>query len=155
MTLPFHKEIFSELLEEDGLLIMARGLGLHKIFLQFLRFHANSKEIVFALNVPAYLQQLWIEELLELGVSPRYLPKRINAEYTLNERNKMYLEGGVHFITSTILVMDLLYKRLPTHLIGGFLVYNAHTVAETSTESFILRLFRKGNKVRASFELSV
>lgn len=38
----------------------------------------------------------------------------------------IYLQGGVHFITSTILVMDLLYKRIPSHLVKGFIVDNCH-----------------------------
>jgi hypothetical protein len=38
-------------LEEDGLLIMARGLGLHKILLSLIQLFVDSKEAVFILNV--------------------------------------------------------------------------------------------------------
>ncbi len=41
-------------------------------------------------------------------------------------RERLYLEGGVLFITSRILVVDLLTDRVPTHLISGILVWKAH-----------------------------
>jgi DNA excision repair protein ERCC-4 len=79
----------------------------------------------------------------------------------------------VLIMSSRTLVVDLLTKRVPTHLISGFIVCQAHkyvqrcaaqplegcslvTVAlgvcvcrvkEASTEAFILRLFRESNKV--------
>jgi hypothetical protein len=31
MSLDFHREIFSDLLDDDGILIMAQGLGIHKV----------------------------------------------------------------------------------------------------------------------------
>jgi len=62
------------------------------------------------------------------------------------DRKARYLKGGVLFITSRILVVDLLRQRLPGHLIAGFLIYNAHRVSESSTESFILRLYRDSNR---------
>ena len=36
------------------------------------------------------------------------------------------MEGGVSFVSSRILVMDLLTDKIPAHLITGILVYNAH-----------------------------
>ena len=38
----------------------------------------------------------------------------------------MYLSGGVLFVTSRILVVDMLTKRLPIHLVTGIVVYRAH-----------------------------
>jgi DNA excision repair protein ERCC-4 len=81
------------------------------------------------------------------------------------------LRGGVLFMSSRTLVVDLLTKRVPTHLISGLLVCQAHRytptlacvarhlpvrgvadvvacrVTEASTAAFILRLFRESNKV--------
>jgi DNA excision repair protein ERCC-4 len=57
------------------------------------------------------------------------------------------LKGGVIFGTSVVLIVDLLKKRLPPHLIAGFIIARAEHITETSTEGFILRFFRKYNKV--------
>jgi DNA excision repair protein ERCC-4 len=57
------------------------------------------------------------------------------------------LKGGVLFGTSFVLIVDLLKKRLPPHLISGFIIANAEHITETSTEVFILRFYRQTNKV--------
>lgn len=41
-------------------------------------------------------------------------------------REQIYLQGGVLFITSRILVVDLLRKYCPVEKVSGILVYNAH-----------------------------
>jgi len=41
-------------------------------------------------------------------------------------RASIYLEGGVLFITTRILVVDMLVERIPVHLVSGILVYKAH-----------------------------
>ncbi len=41
-------------------------------------------------------------------------------------RHDVYMEGGVLFVTSRILVVDLLTNRVPIDLVSGILVYNAH-----------------------------
>ena len=41
-------------------------------------------------------------------------------------RANIYLEGGVLFITTRILVVDMLVERIPVHLVSGILVYKAH-----------------------------
>lgn len=38
----------------------------------------------------------------------------------------MYLSGGVLFVTSRILVVDMLTKKLPIHLVTGIVVLRAH-----------------------------
>jgi len=44
-------------------------------------------------------------------------------------RANIYLEGGVLFITTRILVVDILVERIPVHLVSGILVYRAHKYA--------------------------
>ena len=41
-------------------------------------------------------------------------------------REALYLGGGVLFITSRILVVDLLKKQCPVDKVAGILVFNAH-----------------------------
>lgn len=65
---------------------------------------------------------------------------------TANEREKNYLDGGVQFISTRILVVDLLKKRIPIELITGIFVLRAHKIIESCQEAFALRLYRQQNK---------
>ena len=62
----------------------------------------------------------------------------------------MYLAGGVLFVSSRILVVDLLKDRVPVSLITGLLVTRAHTLLESCQEAFAIRLYRQKNKVWSS-----
>lgn len=54
--------------------------------------------------------------------------------------------GGIHFISTRILVVDLLKERIPIHLITGIIVLRAHQIVESCQEAFALRLYRQKNK---------
>ena len=41
-------------------------------------------------------------------------------------REVVYLQGGVLFITSRILVVDMLREQCPVERVAGVLVWNAH-----------------------------
>lgn len=62
------------------------------------------------------------------------------------ERERVYLQGGIQFISTRIFVVDLLKRRIPIELITGIFVLRAHTVIESCQEAFALRLFRQHNK---------
>lgn len=61
-------------------------------------------------------------------------------------RESRYLLGGIHFLTTRILVVDLLKKRIPIELITGIIVLRAHKIIESCQEAFALRLYRQHNK---------
>ncbi|XP_023215246.1 DNA repair endonuclease XPF-like [Centruroides sculpturatus] len=56
------------------------------------------------------------------------------------------MSGGVFFVTSRILVVDMLMDRVPIDLITGIIVYKAHKIIDSYQEAFILRLYRTKNK---------
>lgn len=56
------------------------------------------------------------------------------------------MKGGIHFISTRMLVVDLLKKRLPIEKITGIFVLEAHTVLESCQEALCLRLYRQHNK---------
>lgn len=60
------------------------------------------------------------------------------------------MEGGVFFISTRILVVDLLKSRVPVSHITGIIVLRAHTILESCQEAFALRLYRQKNKVMVS-----
>lgn len=61
-------------------------------------------------------------------------------------RERVYLNGGIQFISTRVLVVDLLKQRIPTELITGIVVLRAHTIIESCQEAFCLRLYRQNNK---------
>lgn len=57
----------------------------------------------------------------------------------------MYKEGGCYFITSRILIVDMLDEKIDFKSIGGLLIYNAHRIAEYSIDSFVIRLYHENH----------
>lgn len=62
-------------------------------------------------------------------------------------REKIYSEGGIVSVTSRILVVDLLSKLLDPETITGLVVLHAERAIATSSEAFIVRIFRQFNKI--------
>lgn len=56
------------------------------------------------------------------------------------ERSKLYLAAGVIFVKPRLLVVDLLRKLVPYHLISGVVVCNAHRIVPDSALAFALKL---------------
>uniref|UniRef100_A0A1A8HP38 DNA repair endonuclease XPF n=1 Tax=Nothobranchius korthausae TaxID=1143690 RepID=A0A1A8HP38_9TELE len=142
--LEFETEMFLSLFGSDGLLVMAEGLGIDRILLQFMRVYSEKGSLVLLLNTTTPEQEYFTEQLRVEGVT--HLPRTVTSDVHSAERYDVYTEGGVLFVTSRILVVDFLTDRIPAHLISGILVYRAHKIIESCQEAFILRLFRQKNK---------
>lgn len=142
--LDYENQIFLDAFHSDGLLIMSKGLGLTRVFAEFLRVYSDPASLVLVLNSSPSDENFFTEQLEKMGVAkaPRIITNEINA----SERQRTYMEGGVLFITSRILVVDLLTDRVPLDHVTGILVYRAHKIIESCQEAFILRLFRQKNK---------
>lgn len=59
----------------------------------------------------------------------------------------IYLSGGIHFVSTRILVLDMLKKKIPIEKITGIILLRAHKILESCQEAFVLRLYRQSNKV--------
>ena len=61
-------------------------------------------------------------------ISRWHVASPIVLEYIVftSHREVLYMKGGVLFITSRILVVDLLRKQCPVDKVAGLLVFNAH-----------------------------
>lgn len=174
-VLEYEEDLYREMFtNESALLITAEGLGVERIFLNFLKLYSDSSQLVLVLNTHEADEDYFIERLKtdESTVSSIYgneidvhgpqsqqenklniqLPTRITTEtHTVAERVETYLKGGCFFVTSRILVVDMLTDRVPIDLVSGLLVYNAHRVIDSCQETFILRMFRQKNKVSFQF----
>ncbi|XP_068003195.1 DNA repair endonuclease XPF [Melanerpes formicivorus] len=144
VLLEHESQIFLDLFHQDGLVICARGLGVDRLLLRFLRLYCEPASLVLVLNTSPAEEEYFIDQLRSDGVV--HLPRRVTNEITNNTRYEFYTQGGVIFATSRILVVDFLTDRIPANLITGILVYKAHRIIESCQEAFILRLYRQKNK---------
>ncbi|KAJ1579870.1 hypothetical protein NDA12_007357 [Ustilago hordei] len=151
--LPFHCQIVNSLVpsqddspdEGDALVIIARGLGLRRIVSTILRIYDSPNSLVILVNATSEEESGIGEELTTLGVRKPGL-RAIHHEMPAKQRSEMYLSGGIMSVTSRILVVDMLSKRIPTGLITGLVVLHAEKVTPTSVEAFIARIYRQENK---------
>ncbi|KAL5241016.1 hypothetical protein ACI65C_008426 [Semiaphis heraclei] len=142
--LPYENQMFLDILHEDGLVICAKGLGLEIVLLNVIKVFCDPGNLVLVVGSSTPEEEFWITQLKKDGIKP--LPKILSADTSIAEREKIYLQGGVLFVSSRILVVDLLKHRIPTPQITGFLVCRAHNILESCQEAFALRLYRMENK---------
>ncbi|CAK9810363.1 DNA repair endonuclease XPF [Anthophora quadrimaculata] len=142
--LEYENQMFLEILHEDGLVITAKGLGLETVFANIIRAYLDPGNLIIVLGTISHDEQYFIDLLKSYGL--KHLPRVVTSECPSDERELMYLEGGVLFMSGRILVVDLLKKRIPLNLVTGILVYRAHNILNAYQESFALRLYRQNNK---------
>ena len=103
------------------------------------RVYVDPSNLVLVLNSDEY-EENYYTKLLDS-------PHVHQASNNSNEREKVYLSGGIQFISTQVLVIDLLKNRIPAELITGIFVLRAHQIIESCQEAFALRLYRQKNKI--------
>ncbi|KAL1228597.1 DNA repair endonuclease XPF [Trichinella spiralis] len=93
--LQYENDIFVETFSENFLLIAAKGLCVERLFVRYIEFQL----------------------LREFGSTE---PTRLTSNFSVNERQNAYLAGGVKFVTTNILINDLLAGRIPVDLLTAF-----------------------------------
>lgn len=117
---------------------ICRGISNDKVLLSLLKVYVDPSNLVLVLNSDDY-EEAYYTKLLSS-------PHVHQASNNSNEREKVYLSGGVQFISTQVLVVDLIKNRIPAALITGIFVLRAHQIIESCQEAFALRLFRQKNK---------
>ncbi|XP_027193341.1 DNA repair endonuclease UVH1 isoform X3 [Cicer arietinum] len=149
MVLQFHEHIITELLEDSngGLVILSSGLSLSKLVSSLLLLHSSSQGTLLILSPSSTTLKSKINLHLKT-LNPQFyqIPAEITADLPAHHRHSLYTSGSVFFITPRILIVDLLTNKLPTSTISGIVILNAHSISETSTEAFIVRIFRSLNR---------
>ncbi|KAL0880773.1 hypothetical protein ABMA27_001974 [Loxostege sticticalis] len=133
--LPFETQIFVDIFEKDALLIIAKGINYNNVLSNLLWVYNDPANLVLVINSSDH-EEKYFTEKFNLATLPTIG----------SEREKAYLEGGIHFVSTRILVVDLLKDRVPISNITGIIVLRAHTVLESCQEAFALRLYRQKNK---------
>lgn len=146
LLLDYERTMIQDLIEEDGLCVTAWGLAWQKLVAVFIRLHEFQKPgPVLIIGAQPWQRELVCKELLrhEATATP---PLDVNNEVPATERIEHYKANKCCFVTTRILVVDLLCGRVLPKQIAGFMVLNAHRVSETSGEGFAVRLYRAQNK---------
>lgn len=97
-------------------------------------------------NLVIVLNSLEAEEKYYIEKLNSELVHSVTASTSIPDREDLYLSGGIHFVTTRILSVDMLKKRIPIDKITGIIVLRAHQVLESCQEAFVLRLYRQHNK---------
>lgn len=141
------EDAFIHLRQENGLVILAKGLGLSRLIMKCIQFYQqNPHHLVFIINCSSTFPDLLRQGFYSEGYLPSQIPMFINNEIPIDERLHLYQHPRCYFITSRILLMDMLSKKLDVQLIQGMMICNAHNYHEVSMEAFIVRLYRQVNK---------
>ncbi len=152
LPLEFQQDIFHELREDDGLLILARGLGLLRLVTNLLHSYDAAGNNLILLIGADDRENGWIGEALAEHAAISGSPKcrglqLVNTDLmSVGTREKMYSGGGIFSITSRILVVDFLSSLLDPGIVTGIIVLHGERIAATSLEAFIIRIFRQKNK---------
>lgn len=109
------------------------------------------------LNSTEAEEKYFIDKLKDENIHKTTFTTNTAERYLLNDnrlfhtvlysREDVYLSGGIQFITTRILIVDMLKNRIPVDKITGFIILRAHKIIESCQEAFALRLFRQKNKV--------
>ncbi|XP_070144503.1 DNA repair endonuclease XPF isoform X2 [Drosophila kikkawai] len=138
VLLEYEKQMFLDTVHADGLLVCAKGLSYERVLINILKAYSDAGNLVLVIN-----SSDWEEQYFKSKMEAKYVHEVANMA---TERERVYLEGGLQFISTRILVVDLLKQRIPIELISGIIVLRAHTIIESCQEAFALRLYRQKNK---------
>ncbi|GBG34527.1 DNA repair endonuclease XPF [Hondaea fermentalgiana] len=156
--LGFHREMLEGALEEDSLVVSARGLGHHVLITKLVQLYCQKVDharasgksrvplvyIVNASEKAAALQRAVVERG---GAEARCTPPVVvTNSLTSAARRALYLEGGCFIVTSRILVVDLLSAVIDLDRVTGVVVDGAHRVSDTSNSGFILNILRTSSQ---------
>lgn len=151
--LEFEHEALLDVLNQNSLTISSKGLLNDRLLFNLVRTYCHACHLVFVIGaepdeeysiitqIEVHMSQLSKEKLKEFQ-----RPSQVYYSINNQNRNKLYLDGGVLFISSQMLLIDMLDKRFPFQSVSGIIVLNAHRVLKDCHMSFILRLFRMKNK---------
>lgn len=163
--LKYQRKIVQELLEQDALLVLGKGLGMSTVVANVLHAmdvagtrrdpdnhdrQTGKESLVLLIGADAEENASIAEELWFLGnneESPHRGMEIITTEaVTITKRAQLYSRGGIFSVTSRILIGDMLAELADPASITGIVVLHADRVSSSSPEAFILNVYRENNR---------
>lgn len=143
VLLEYEKNIILDVNEDSCMFVCAEGLDLDTIIYTLIKLHNDPHNLVLISNYSLPEAKFITARLIIENEA--YTPFTITAEVNTKERLEAYRRGGIVFVSSRILVVDLLRGTMPVELVTGVIVLRSHTLRESSQEAFMLRLLREKN----------
>ncbi|KJP87982.1 hypothetical protein AK88_02416 [Plasmodium fragile] len=119
----------------------------------------NQNKLIFILNVSPKEYNLFLKYQLGLYEEVSKLDKQFNNKIKINylkteyiatqkskERIELYIKRGVYFISSNVLLIDMLTFKIIPEIIDGIFLCKNHKLIYNTKEVFITELYRKRNK---------
>lgn len=144
--LEYETQLFLDIVQRNGIVIAAKGLCLLNVIANVLRVYADSGNLVLVVNCSEHEERRLTDRLRTCNVNDSLVHSTTYSSALSDDRGDLYLSGGIHFVTTRILVLDLLKQRVPVARITGIIMLNAHKVLESGQEAFVMRLYRQTNK---------
>jgi len=145
-----YEKIVDDISTEDGLVVMAHGLGVPFAISHFvsraLESNAQGSLVLGLMMSATIVSEMWKDVTDSSSASKLSIPRLITSEYSVAERKEVYASGGFLAATARILSHDFLRGIVPADKVLGIVVNDAHRVSETSPEAFVLRLYRRSNR---------
>ena len=92
-------------------MVTAKGLGLDEVFYNLLKVYSDPGNLVLVIGTNEEEEEYFIQRLSNEEVKAQ--PRKVTTEYSTSDRQQLYLNGGVLFVTTRILVVDMLMERVP------------------------------------------
>lgn len=143
ILLEYEKNILLDVNEDSCMFVCAEGLDLDTISYTLIKLHNDPHNLVLISNYSLPEAKFITARLV--FENEAYTPFTITAEVSSRDRLNAYRRGGIVFVSSRILVVDLLRGTMPVELVSGVIVLRSHTLQESSQEAFMLRLLREKN----------
>lgn len=161
--LPFQNSIQNDIDHHKScLIILSKGLGVFNVVYNYLsKIEISPGNSIFILNlsipeidcfklfVHSMDQRRHEGNIDQFASNDSALSDKIaiiNSEMNLNKRKVFYNKGGIHIITSRILLTDLLSERLDFSHIDGMILLNAESLnVRNWNDAFILQLYKSKN----------
>jgi DNA excision repair protein ERCC-4 len=102
--LEFQKQILTEIVSEDGLLIMSPGLGLFEVICNLMQLYTGGNHLVLVINMSQEQEVLVQRHLVEKGVPYEHTLKPIEYSTSAEQRSLFAFDYCYICILNTLLL---------------------------------------------------
>ncbi|VEU22063.1 DEKNAAC103081 [Brettanomyces naardenensis] len=166
ISLKYQHKIVEQLVINDGLTILGRGLGLGRIVANLLHIlsasstNANGKScLIFLINASEFenfqlgeefMELSWLEEAggesTSAATTSGFSVIGAGEGTTADKRRNVYRKGGIVSVSNRILVTDFLAEVIDPSTVTGLVILHADKIRDYSNDRFVVNLYRRKNK---------
>lgn len=169
LLLKFQESLVVDLVKEDGLLVLGKGLGLNHIVVNLLHVLMQStsddkRSLIILINASEDENTFIEESLMELSwtsentqdinnktsatgtnTHPKF-SSLLGEAGTVDRRRNLYANGGIISVSNRVLVTDILSHVVEADVITGLVILHAENISQYSMDRFVVNLYRRNNK---------